>query len=111
MDSYEAGIRRVLDRRTNVFFGDRAILLDAAKRSPSDRDLIVLDRHFTHETMAFALPRGDEDFRLIVDSDLEPAVRIQGISRVCTRKWFGQPEREHTRIVPAETRLPRYERE
>ena len=54
--SYEAGIRRVLDRSTNVFFGDRAILLEAAKRSPSARDLIVLDRRFTYEPLALALP-------------------------------------------------------
>ncbi len=43
---------------------DRAILLDAAKRSPSARDLIVLDRQFTYEPLALAFARGDEDFRL-----------------------------------------------
>ena len=54
VDSYEAGIQRVLDRSSDVFFGDRAILLDAAKRSPSARDLIVLDRQFTYEPIALA---------------------------------------------------------
>ena len=47
VDSYEAGVQRVLNRESDAFFADRPILLDAAKRSPSAEDLVVLDRHFT----------------------------------------------------------------
>jgi putrescine:ornithine antiporter len=36
---YDAGIRGVLDGTSNVLFGDRAILLDAVKRSPSAGNL------------------------------------------------------------------------
>ena len=79
VDSYEAGIQRVLERKSNVFFGDRAILLDAATRSAAARDLVVLDRHFTHEPLALGLTRGDEDFRLLVDRTLS---RLFG-SRSC----------------------------
>ena len=50
-----------------MFFGDRPILLDAAQRSASSGDLVVLDRLFTVEPLALALERGDEDFRLLVD--------------------------------------------
>jgi polar amino acid transport system substrate-binding protein len=64
VDSYDAGIKRVLDRNSDVFFGDRAILLEAAKRSPSAGDLVVLDRLFTYEPLALALARNDDDFRL-----------------------------------------------
>ena len=46
------------------------MLLDAAKRSPSPRDLVVLDRRFTVEPIALAMRRGDEDFRLLVDRAL-----------------------------------------
>ena len=70
VESYDAGIRRVLDRSTNVFFGDRAILVDAWRRSASAQDLQVLDRRFTDEAFALALARGDEDFRLVVDRTL-----------------------------------------
>ena len=49
VDSYDAGIRAVLDGTANVFFGDRLILLDAVKRSPLQGDLVVLDRLFTNE--------------------------------------------------------------
>jgi ABC-type amino acid transport substrate-binding protein len=91
VDGYEAGVQRVIERKSNVFFGDRAILLDAAKRSPSARDLIVLDRQFTSEPLALALARGDEDLRLIADRTLSRLFRsdeFQGLYR----DWFGPPE-------------------
>ena len=89
--SYDAGVKSVLDRSANVFFGDRAILLEAAKRSPSSADLIVLDRRFTTEQIAFALPRGDDDFRLVVDATLS---RFFGTAefRALYTKWFGEPD-------------------
>jgi putrescine:ornithine antiporter len=89
--SYEAGIKSVLDRSANAFFGDRAILLDAAKRSPSAGDLIVLDRRFTTEQISLALPRDSDDFRLVVDATLS---RFYGTTefRALYTKWFGEPD-------------------
>jgi putrescine:ornithine antiporter len=88
--NYEEGIRRVVDRSTNVFFGDRVILLEAAKLSPSKRDLIILDRHFTYEPIALALQRGDEDFRLLVDRTLSRLYASEDL-RFLYAKWFGEP--------------------
>jgi ABC-type amino acid transport substrate-binding protein len=79
-----------LDRSTNVFFGDRAILVDAAKRNPAKGDLIVLDRHFTYEPIALALQRGDEDFRLLVDRTLSRLYTAEDF-RFLYAKWFGEP--------------------
>jgi ABC-type amino acid transport substrate-binding protein len=90
-DSYDAGIRRVLDRQSDVFFGDRPILLDAAKRSPSARDLVVLDRHFTYEPVALALARNDDDFRLIVDRTLSGLFASTAF-RSLYATWFGEPD-------------------
>lgn len=70
VDGYAAGIQGVLDRKAHVFFGDRAILLDAAARHPSASKLMVLERLFTYEPVALVLARGDEDFRLAVDRAL-----------------------------------------
>jgi len=89
-EGYDASIRRVLDRGANAFFGDRAILLDAAKRSPSARDLVVLDRLFTYEPLALGLRRGDEDFRLVVDRGLS-RVFASGEIRDLYVKSFGVP--------------------
>ena len=52
-------------------------------------DLVVLDRLFTHEPLALALPRGDEDFRLLVDGALS---RLYGSGRLPALygKWFGE---------------------
>jgi len=70
VDSYDAGVEAVLKGSTDVMFGDRAILLDAMKRSDDAAKLMVVDRLFNLEPIALALPRGDEDFRLLVDTTL-----------------------------------------
>src|ERR1051325_7108679 len=67
VDSYNAGVQRVVQRRSDALFGERAILLDLAKRHADARNLIVLDRLFTYESAAVALPPGDEDSRVLVD--------------------------------------------
>jgi putrescine:ornithine antiporter len=90
VDSYDAGVKRVLDRGSQVLFGDRAILQEAARRSASARDLVVLDRRFTFEKVALALARDDDDFRLLVDRTLSRAFRSADFKDVYG-KWFGAP--------------------
>jgi putrescine:ornithine antiporter len=68
--SYDAGVKKVLERDSDVLFGDRAILLDLAKRSAAAGKLRVLPRHFTYQPLALALARNDDDFRLVVDRAL-----------------------------------------
>jgi putrescine:ornithine antiporter len=91
VDGYGAGVRSVLERRSDAFFGERAVLLDAAKRHASARDLIVIDRLFTYEPLALALGRGDEDFRLLVDRVLSRLYESGGIGGLYT-EWFGEPD-------------------
>ncbi|MGA8051665.1 MAG: transporter substrate-binding domain-containing protein, partial [Burkholderiales bacterium] len=93
VDSYAAGIEGLLAGRSSVFFGDRAILLDAATRSPSAGDLTLLERHFTYEPIGLALRRGDEDFRLAVDRSLSRLFRSEEIGPLYA-KWFGKPDRD-----------------
>jgi polar amino acid transport system substrate-binding protein len=87
--NYDAGVQRVLDRSTDVFFGDRPILIDAARRSSAAEDLIVINRIFTYEPLALALPRGDEDLRLLVDRTLSQLFRTAEFSDLYA-KWFGK---------------------
>jgi ABC-type amino acid transport substrate-binding protein len=91
VDSYDAGVQRVLDRKANVFFGDRAILLDAATRNPSAGKLMVLDRLFTYEPTALAFARNNEDFRLIVDRALSGLYASNQIEALYTAS-FGKLE-------------------
>jgi putrescine:ornithine antiporter len=87
---FAEGVQAVIDRKANVFFADRSILLDAAKRSGTD-ELTVFDRRFTFAPLAIGLKRGDEDLRLAVDgalSRLYPSPEFRAIYA----KWFGQPD-------------------
>lgn len=88
--SFEEGIQRVIDRKTDVFFGPLPILLDTAVRSPNSGELTVLPRHFTYEPLGFALARDDEDFRLLVDRALSHAYSDDGF-RDLFMEWFGTP--------------------
>jgi ABC-type amino acid transport substrate-binding protein len=91
VESHEAGVQRVLDRSSDVLFGERQILLDEKKRSPSGKDLVVLDRLFTYEPFALALALDDEGFRLFVDKSLSQLSR-SGETQALFRKFFGEPD-------------------
>ena len=80
-----------IDRSSDVLFGERSILLDAKKRNPAGRDLIVLDRLFTYEPLAFALALGNEDLRLLVDKSLSPLSR-SGETQSLYKRFFGEPD-------------------
>jgi polar amino acid transport system substrate-binding protein len=90
IENYDAGVQRVLDRKADVLFGDRAILLQAAKRNASE-DLFVLDRLFTYEPIALGFARGDEDLRLLVDRTLSRTYRSKELGPLYS-KWFGSLE-------------------
>jgi ABC-type amino acid transport substrate-binding protein len=89
VNSYGNGVQRLVDRQSDVLFGERAILLDSVKRR--GRGLVVLDRLFTYEPLALALPRGDEDFRLLVDRALSKVYRSGEIGDLYTNA-FGEPD-------------------
>jgi ABC-type amino acid transport substrate-binding protein len=91
VNGYDAGIQALLDRKSDVLFGERAILLDASRRHPSARELTVVDRLFSYEPLAFALARGDEDFRLLVDRALSRFYRSGEIGGLYA-STFGEPD-------------------
>lgn len=91
VETYEAGIKSLLDRTADVFFGDRSILLEAVAGGSSAGDLVVLERLFTFEPIALTLARGDEDFRLTVDRSLNRTFGSPDFSELY-RKWFGIPD-------------------
>ncbi len=104
VESYDAGIRGVLGGSADVFFAERALLLDAEKRSPSAGELIVLDRRFTYEPLALALQRGDEDFRLLVDGTLSRLFGSNEFADLYTN-WFGEIDEDTLRFFQL-IRLP-----
>jgi ABC-type amino acid transport substrate-binding protein len=91
VDSYEAGIASVLDGGASAFFADRAILVDAAQSSAAADELLVIERLFTHEPVALALGRNDDNFRLVVDRALSKLYTSPEFETLYL-KWFGQPD-------------------
>jgi ABC-type amino acid transport substrate-binding protein len=57
---------------------------DAAAR----QGLVVVDRMFTHEALALAMPRGDDEFRVAVDRALSQLYTSEGFPQLYT-KWCG----------------------
>ncbi|HEY6644080.1 amino acid ABC transporter substrate-binding protein [Povalibacter sp.] len=87
---YKTGVQQLRDGKVQIFFGDRAAALGAM--DPSTRnDFTVLDRLFTREQYALAVPRGDEDFRLLVDRALN-ALFASGDIESLYAKSFGAPD-------------------
>jgi polar amino acid transport system substrate-binding protein len=87
---YRAGIQAVLDGKADVFFGDRAVILGTI--DPATRDKVaIVERLFTHEQAGLALARGDDDFRLAVDTALANIYPSKNFNDLYTR-WFGAPD-------------------
>ncbi len=87
---YAAGVKMVLERRAAALFGDRPVLLDAAKRGPAG-ELTVIERTFTREPLALALRRGDDAFRLLVDRSLSRLFRSKDFATLYAGH-FGTPD-------------------
>lgn len=88
---YQTGLKMVLDRRVAALFGDRPVLLDAAKHGPSAGDLLVVERTFTRQPLALALRRDDPKFRLVVDRTLSRLYRSKDFPALYAR-FFGDPD-------------------
>ncbi len=91
VDSYDDGVQRVLNRTSDVLFGNRAILLDAARRSASaaraDRP-----RSPVHlRTPGPGVAADDDDFRLVVDRTLSRIFTSKEFTAQYAR-WFGAPD-------------------
>ncbi len=91
---YATGVARVIDGRSNVLFGDRIAMLEAVRTSSAPGDLTLLDRSFAREEIAFALPRDDEDFRLLVDSALSRQFRSSQFHELYAKSFGQADERE-----------------
>ncbi|MGH8688626.1 MAG: putrescine-ornithine antiporter [Burkholderiales bacterium] len=95
---YDAGVEAVLAGQAGAFFADQPILLEIVRRNAKAADLKFIGRRFTFEPIALAMRRGDEDFRLAVDSDLARMFRSDGF-RAQYASWFGAPDAEEAAAI------------
>ena len=104
VDSYEQGVQRVAEGKVSAFFGERMLLQHYLQRNPAAGQLEVLDRIFEIAPVSMALSRGDEDFRLLVDTVLSELYRSGELERLQT-KYFGEPG-EMARLLSRVYALP-----
>ena len=80
---YATGIKFLMERKIDVFLAERDVVL-AALDDNSRSKVVVLNRQITHEPLALAMPRGDEDFRLQVDTALSNTYKSPEFSAMMT---------------------------
>mgnify|MGYP006279719625 FL=1 len=89
-DRHDAAIEQLRAGEIDAYFADLAILAGLVE---ADEPLLASRRPFTTEPYALALPRGDEDLRLLVDRALSRLYRSGEVLELIERH-FGRPGRD-----------------
>jgi ABC-type amino acid transport substrate-binding protein len=82
VDSHEDGLAKLKAGEITAYFADQAILIFLAGRSGTAQDLKVAEGQFSLEPYALGLQRGDNDFRLVVDTSLSRLYRSGEVDRI-----------------------------
>jgi glutamate/aspartate transport system substrate-binding protein len=85
----EAGLKLLESRKVDGFASDRIVLIGVVLTTPSKGAYKLLDEDFSIEPYAFALPRGDADFRLAVNRVLARLYRSGDIQKTYDQ-WLGK---------------------
>ncbi|MDD2159954.1 amino acid ABC transporter substrate-binding protein [Pseudomonas sp. MIL19] len=88
--SQEEGVQLVAEGKADAFFSERMLLKTYLARRDDASAMQVLERIYEYAPVAMALPRGDEDFRLLVDTALSTAQRSGELEQIY-RRYFGEP--------------------
>lgn len=97
VDKHREGVDMVAKKRADAYFAERATLQNYVSRKRHHDKLMVLERDFTYKPIALVIARGDEDFRLVVDTSLSKLYRSDEFADIYTR-YFGEPG-EMTRLL------------
>jgi len=87
VDDHPEGLKLLADGKLDAYFGDRGILHYLITNTPNAGKLALSDQYFTFETYALALPRGDQTFRLLVDTTLADLYRTERIHEIYARTF------------------------
>ena len=104
VQSFDEGMALLREGKADAFFGDRVVLQNQVAASGAGDQVRVLDRLFDLESAALSMARGDEDFRLLVDSELSLIYRSGEIESLY-RRYFGEPS-EQVRLLFKAYALP-----
>jgi ABC-type amino acid transport substrate-binding protein len=84
----DEGMKLLAEGKVDGFASDRIVLLGLVMGNKNEATYAMLDEDFSVEPYAFALPRGDHDFRLAVNRVLAGLYRGGGIEKVY-KQWLG----------------------
>ncbi|HEY6511987.1 MAG TPA: amino acid ABC transporter substrate-binding protein [Burkholderiaceae bacterium] len=84
----DEGLAQFEAGQIDAFASDRTLLLALAPKAKDPKSISMLGEDLSFEPYAIVLPRGDDDFRLAVNSALAQIYRSGNISEIF-RRWFG----------------------
>ncbi|RRV04586.1 amino acid ABC transporter substrate-binding protein [Pseudomonas sp. v388] len=84
----DEGVQLVADGKADAFFSERMLLRHEIATEGTGKSLMLLDRIFDFSPVAMIVERGDEDFRLLVDTALSEAY-YTGAIEGAYNKHFG----------------------
>jgi len=88
VEDHADGLARLEDGGITAYFADRVILVSLLARSAQPEGLRLSENYFTYEPHGLAMERGDDAFRLLVDTTLARLYRSGAIEDVF-RQSFG----------------------
>ena len=89
VNNRDAGLKMLEQRKVDGFASDRIVLIGMVLGGDKTKGVYkLLDEDFSVEPYAFALPRGDSDFRLAVNRVLANLYRSGGIDKIYAQ-WLG----------------------
>ena len=88
--THDEGLGMLDDGKISAYFGDRSILMFLLDRSKAPEKLFIAEDYLTVEPYALALPRGDEDFRLAIDTALSHIYRGGEIASIFAQSFRGK---------------------
>lgn len=80
--THDEGIAMLDSGKIAAYFGDRSILMFVLRKSKAPEKLALAENYLSVEPYALALPRGDAEFRLAVDTALSHIYRSREIGRI-----------------------------
>lgn len=86
--SHDDGLSKLQSGELSAYFADRGILMFLMMGSDAPQDLRVANDYFSFEPYALAMKRGDDEFRLVVDTTLSRIYRTGAIVPIF-RNSFG----------------------
>ncbi|MGI9481640.1 MAG: amino acid ABC transporter substrate-binding protein [Hyphomicrobiales bacterium] len=91
VSSHNDGFAKLQNNEISAYFGDRAILVTLVRRLAGEKNIGVSTRLFSLEPYAIGLPRGDSNFRLVVDAAISKVFRSPQIQKIYQQAFGNEP--------------------